>query len=50
LGSCTSSVQLSEPFEVDGQRVRLIDTPGFDDDTKSDTEVLTMIADYLARL
>ncbi|PSS36825.1 hypothetical protein PHLCEN_2v1369 [Hermanssonia centrifuga] len=31
-----------------GRRVTLIDTPGFDDTTKSDTEILKMIASYLA--
>jgi predicted GTPase len=36
------------PFEFDGRRVVLIDTPGFDDTNKSDTDILRMIAHYLA--
>jgi hypothetical protein len=40
-------VQVSVPFEVDGQLVELIDTPGFDDTTKSDADILNMIATYL---
>ncbi|KAJ8593378.1 P-loop containing nucleoside triphosphate hydrolase protein [Rhizopogon salebrosus TDB-379] len=47
LESCTNEVQTSQPFFVDSNRVVLIDTPGFDDTTKSDTEVLKMIAAYL---
>ncbi|KAH8103310.1 P-loop containing nucleoside triphosphate hydrolase protein [Cristinia sonorae] len=48
LKSCTPVVQISEPFVLSGRRMRLIDTPGFDDTTKSDSEVLRMIADFLA--
>ncbi|KAJ8521897.1 hypothetical protein ONZ45_g1470 [Pleurotus djamor] len=48
LQSCTTAVQLSKPFELDDRWVTLIDTPGFDDTTKSDTDVLTMIAAFLA--
>ncbi|TCD68117.1 hypothetical protein EIP91_011482 [Steccherinum ochraceum] len=48
LRSCTAAVQVSEPFSVSGRRMRLVDTPGFDDTTKSDTEILRMIADHLA--
>ncbi|KAF6753689.1 P-loop containing nucleoside triphosphate hydrolase protein [Ephemerocybe angulata] len=48
LFSCTSEVQLSHPFVLDGRRVRLIDTPGFDDTTKSDTDILKMIAMFLS--
>ncbi|KAG2074216.1 hypothetical protein BDR04DRAFT_1115750 [Suillus decipiens] len=47
LESCTNEVQMSQPFMLDGKRVVLIDTPGFDDTTKSDTDVLKMIAAYL---
>lgn len=47
LESCTNEVQTSQPFLLDGNRVIIIDTPGFDDTTKSDTEVLKMIAAYL---
>jgi predicted GTPase len=48
LKSCTSTVQTSMPFEFDDRRVVLIDTPGFDDTNKSDTDILRMIAHYLA--
>lgn len=48
LESCTAEVQLADEFTLDGRRVLLIDTPGFDDTSKSDTEVLRMIAAFLA--
>ncbi|GLB44381.1 putative 50S ribosome-binding GTPase [Lyophyllum shimeji] len=48
LESCTTSVQAAEPFELDGHRVTLIDTPGFDDSTLRDTDVLAMIAAHLS--
>lgn len=48
LKSCTNIVQMAKPFEIDGRRVTLIDTPGFDDTTKSDADVLKMIAAFLA--
>lgn len=48
LESCTYEVQLAEEFTLDGRRVVLIDTPGFDDTTKSDTDVLRMISSFLA--
>jgi len=48
LESCTDEVQLADEFTLDERRVVLIDTPGFDDTTKSDTDVLKMIADFLA--
>jgi GTPase Era involved in 16S rRNA processing len=47
LESCTNEVQTSKSFMLDGKRVVLIDTPGFDDTTKSDTDVLKMIAAYM---
>ena len=47
LESCTTKVQVSIPFELDGQLVELIDTPGFDDATTSDADVLNMVANYL---
>ena len=46
--SCTAEVQLSDEINLDGRRVVLIDTPGFDDTSKSDTEILQMIAAFLA--
>ena len=48
LESRTAEVQLSDEFTLDGRTVTLIDTPGFDDTTKSDTEILEMIAAFLA--
>jgi GTPase Era involved in 16S rRNA processing len=47
LESCTNEVQASQSFMLDGKHVVLVDTPGFDDTTKSDTDVLKMIAAYL---
>ncbi|KAG2147598.1 P-loop containing nucleoside triphosphate hydrolase protein [Suillus clintonianus] len=47
LESCTNEVQMSQAFLLDKARVILVDTPGFDDTTKSDTDVLKMIAAYL---
>ena len=48
LESCTVEVQLANEFILGGRTVTLIDTPGFDDTTKSDTDILKMIAGYLA--
>ena len=48
LESCTTEVKLSNEFILDGRAVALIDTPGFDDTSKSDTEILEMIAAFLA--
>ena len=47
LESCTSEIQVSEEFVLNGRRVALIDTPGFDDTNKNDTEVLRSIAKFL---
>lgn len=47
LESCTSEIQESEEFILDGRRVVLIDTPGFDDTNRSDTDVLKSIAAFL---
>ena len=48
LESCTAEVQLADEFILDGRKVVLIDTPGFDDTSKSDTDILKMIAAFLA--
>ena len=48
LVSCTADVQLADEFTLDGRKVILIDTPGFDDTSRSDTDVLKMIAAFLA--
>lgn len=47
LQSCTQDIQVVEA-EIKGQTVRFVDTPGFSDTNLSDTEVLQLIADYLA--
>lgn len=44
--SQTSTVQGVE-FEMGGIRVKLFDTPGFNDQNLSDTEVLQILADWL---
>lgn len=43
----TRDIQVVET-KIDGQTVRFVDTPGFSDTHMSDTEILQMIADYLA--
>ena len=48
LESCTTEVQRADLFTLDGRGVVLIDTPGFNDTSKSDTDVLKMIAAFLA--
>ncbi|KAG1747163.1 P-loop containing nucleoside triphosphate hydrolase protein [Suillus paluster] len=49
LESCTSEVRTSRPFVVGGSVVTLIDTPGFDDTSRTDTDILSMIAAYLSK-
>ncbi|KAK3376384.1 P-loop containing nucleoside triphosphate hydrolase protein [Lasiosphaeria ovina] len=46
--SCTSSIGIHTAF-IEGQDVYLIDTPGFDDDTRSDTSILIDIAAWLKK-
>lgn len=49
LESCTERVEMSEPFQLEpnGRHIRLIDTPGFDDSSKSDADILNTIATFL---
>ncbi|KAF5334745.1 hypothetical protein D9611_012954 [Ephemerocybe angulata] len=47
LHSCTEEVAVTEPFVVDSRKVVLVDTPGFDDTNKSDSDILKLIADFL---
>ncbi|KAF3938634.1 hypothetical protein ABW19_dt0203643 [Dactylella cylindrospora] len=47
LTSCTQEISVYET-RIDDTVVRFVDTPGFSDTYLSDTEVLEMIADYLA--
>ncbi|KDR76127.1 hypothetical protein GALMADRAFT_96584 [Galerina marginata CBS 339.88] len=49
LQSCTSRVQVSSQFELDGRSVTLIDTPGFDDTTTSDMDILRQISEFLSK-
>ena len=46
--SRTVEVKLADEFTLDGKAVTLIDIPGFDDTSKSDTEVLETVAAFLA--
>jgi len=46
LHSCTSEV-MPYNFKYRGQEITLIDTPGFNDTTRSETEILKDIADWL---
>ncbi|KAF2200939.1 P-loop containing nucleoside triphosphate hydrolase protein [Delitschia confertaspora ATCC 74209] len=47
LDSCTQACQLV-PIEIGASKVILIDTPGFDDTTRTDSEILTEIARILS--
>jgi len=44
ITSCTSSVDVADPFEFEGREILLYDTPGFNDTTKTETEILKIIA------
>lgn len=44
--SCTQTIQTAHCF-VEGREVDLIDTPGFDDTTRSEVEILNDIAGFL---
>ena len=46
LSSCTADVE-AIPFDIDGHRGSIIDTPGFDDTYLTDTEVLRRISDWM---
>ncbi|KAF8602528.1 hypothetical protein BDV93DRAFT_443727 [Ceratobasidium sp. AG-I] len=48
LYSCTKEVAKSPVFELDGRRVVLIDTPGFDDNEVSDVGTLKRIAAFMS--
>jgi predicted GTPase len=51
LESCTAEVQAVtvENYIDSGSNLVLVDTPGFDDTNKADTEILTMISDWLEK-
>ena len=48
LRSFTNTVEPTHTFHLDDRRVILIDTPGFDDTSLSDTDVLNLVASFLA--
>lgn len=45
--SCTRKVQASASFEMDCRIVELVDTPGFNNDEMTDTQVLGMIGEWM---
>lgn len=47
LKSCTDKVQVAKALNLGGRHIVLIDTPGFDDTVRSDTDVLKMVAAFL---
>ncbi|KDQ18736.1 hypothetical protein BOTBODRAFT_127668 [Botryobasidium botryosum FD-172 SS1] len=47
LESCTSEVYVTPAFRLENATIRLIDTPGFDDTTRTNTEILDEICKYL---
>lgn len=47
MESCTVVVQTTEPIDFEGRQITFIDTPGFDDTTINDADVLAMIAAHL---
>ncbi|RXW19774.1 hypothetical protein EST38_g6098 [Candolleomyces aberdarensis] len=49
IESCTDVVERADTFELEGRRIVLFDTPGFDDTNKSETEILRIIAFELER-
>jgi 50S ribosome-binding GTPase len=50
LQSCTTEVQIASFSTSSGRRGYLIDTPGFDDTNRSDTDILKEIAAFLMKL
>ncbi|KAJ2935876.1 hypothetical protein H1R20_g1217, partial [Candolleomyces eurysporus] len=44
IESCTGAVEHADPFDLDGRRIILFDTPAFDSTNKTETEVLRIIA------
>ena len=47
LESCTAEAKLADEFTLDGTRVILIDTPGFNNSPKSDADILEMTGAFL---
>jgi hypothetical protein len=50
LKACTACVMPSNSFTLAGRRILLIDTPGFDDTTLSDIEVLKRLGLFLSTM
>ena len=48
LESCTAEVQFADKFTLNGRAVTLFNTLGFDNTSKSDVDILKMIAAFLA--
>ncbi|KAK5651618.1 hypothetical protein OQA88_11891 [Cercophora sp. LCS_1] len=48
LKSCTQDPQ-SIRFRLDGHPINLVDTPGFDDDERTDVEILQAIVEWLSK-
>jgi len=49
LESCTSEVHLSNPIRLQGQQFILVDTPGFNDTTRTDADILMEISVFLGK-
>lgn len=41
---------MSKEFVLDGYAIQMVDTPGFSDDGMSDSNVLSMIADWMGSM
>jgi len=48
LQSCTSAIECVT-YKSQGVDVSLVDTPGFDDTNKTDTEILELVSEWMAR-
>ncbi|KAI2465917.1 hypothetical protein F4781DRAFT_434923 [Annulohypoxylon bovei var. microspora] len=46
--SCTDSISIFDYIDDEGRRVYLIDTPGFDDTSRSDADTLQVLGTYLS--
>ena len=45
---CTTEIQPSDEFTLDRRTVTLIDTPGFDNSSTTDTDILRKIGPFLS--
>ncbi|KAJ2935877.1 hypothetical protein H1R20_g1218, partial [Candolleomyces eurysporus] len=46
---CTEAFTRADPFDLDGRQIILFDTPGFDDTSRTETEILRIIASELEK-